>query len=634
MLTCSEKPVVTSQLRHACVWLVLAATGLAQDARVIGKVVDRAGRPVEGARVVLRSHGWVFHPDLGQVHQVEATTRKNGRFRASLFAQRRYSAWAAIPGSAGRFSKVAEDVLAGRPLTLRAEEFERRSPRVRIEGLGAWKNHAPFRFRCVSDARHFVMQPVSRAEDDLVTLPSWPGSRVSLEILDSEGQPLAQRWFSTDKAGKSDETEVWKIKEPFIVRMHIEAFEKAGVAIEGARVETVVASTHHDVIPIGSRIHRELSRVLGVSDAHGKVRIELPTSRYPMSQHFSVEARGRVLTAVRLRSRGKSFSTVEEAADGSFDVAVRLKRGAAVEGRVVDRAGEGIGGLRLTYPRLAALWFENQGASWRTLTARLIETDPDGSFRFEPLMPDRRAVITALPSPAQLSRMVPGVDDEILVPQSVALFVHVSKNDEATQKLGDLRATLRRQEVHVTRDGRPVSFARIFVIAQSRGHGDRVSKQIDCDRRGQATLYLAPTADDLLVWERESGYVIHDLAESTSTDSSAEPLRLELGPFRWISGRVLDKAGDPIEGATLESYGESTRGTTRHVCIQLNHLLRKRRTDAEGRFRIPFVPEPNWSVRLRASVEIAGKRYHSTSQRQCPALDEDLHDVDFEIDVK
>lgn len=629
--------------------LTLCAPLLAQDARVLGKVVARDGSPIEAAEVVLRSHGWLYHPEFGEHHEVRVKTGKTGRFRAKIFAHRSYSAWARLPGDAPRFTEVREGFAPGERLLLRAEGFARKPQRVVFRGIDAWKSSGPFRARCLSMMQNFVQHELTLENDgESVRVPALPGRYTVIELIDARGELLMYSKYSnaykarakskSAEGGESKPQEVehitkLKVRAPRRVRIRLHAFEDKKTPIVGARVLWSLGHTHSKSGSLQSNTNRSVMREIGVTDEAGKIDtlVPLPAGK-TWGGHFAVHPAGYILTSIDLQTHGSnSFTTVNETKDDSIDLVCRLKRGPSISGRVLDAEGKPVADLSVLCPQPCAMWFANGGASWRTLAPRAIKTDADGRFRLGALMPNRTINLIAKPTAAQRARMAPNIDGKSRVASSVVLATFETKTGPKPIELGDLRAEMRILPVEIQLRGSPVPGARVVALFKKHESNTASIDDVICDRRGRASLLISTKIGQLVAWHPRFGYVIQEVDRSRLTDDQAK-MTLELQAFRVASGRVVDSQGQGLQGATLQSWGSSTRGSVRRIALTINEILRNReKSGADGKFRIPFIPEPNHSINLRANYMHKGRHMSSANQVDVRFTNTDVEDLELKI---
>ena len=627
-----------------------------QRGKLLGKVVDQAGKAIAGAAVTLRSHAWHGRPEWGSVDERQATTGDRGQFRVKLIPGRGYSAWARLPGKPGAWTEIDDEVALGRRLTLYADASKRRRVRVRVVGLDGWKRLGPFRYECSSAALNFVRSEVQPDHDGLLLLPDWPGSMLAVTIRDRNGEAIAHEWFSNkaeapilDWRGESihpgrrpdepkpSKTEPgvmrWVIPAAVKVLFRVEAAEAAGVGIAGARISMPFAPA-----PSSSKRMREgrtaieVKRLIGECDSRGVLHATIPLTKRKFGRLFQVEAPGRMLTAAALNPHPNRMWRVKPRQDGGVEVTVRLKRARTLQGRVVDASGKGVKGVRLRYKRRLLMRADENGSSSYHMLPGFTETNEDGSFLVTSPDVTGHAVLALVPSPEQLKRLVPELRQAPLDRCPAIPLVALSQNDRRLKydfgKIGD---DLRLLRFRVTSNGRPASYARFLQLPKVDWELARTDNGVS-DANGVAHVIVTPAAKRVFIWSEAAGYRFYELTEDGSRDGT-DIIVDALTPFRWVTATVLDDEGKPWPFALLRKNAEGWSGKSwdhPFAEIQLNHMFRALRADRFGRIRYPFLPAKGWEVGLAAAFMHRGNLRWGTSLKTA-APDEDISGLTFTI---
>jgi len=314
---------------------------------------------------------------------------------------------------------------------------------------------------------------------------------------------------------------------------------------------------------------------------------------------------------------------------------VRLKKGAAIAGRVVDERGDPVVGVQV-----AALK-RSPGAGTKPTTVATTDTDDRGEYRLASL-PDGDLFVgvttfaaaglrpsgkiadskttyypgAATIGEAQALRLQPGDErsgTDIVVPADrlagmpAGLFanrflprppplpVRLGIENPAPRPTGSVRGRV------VSIDGRPIPLAQVYLFASTNGD----SKMATTDEEGRFDVEKI-VAGTLLVSVAKSSYAQVESGETLKlfpmgravtspapTDvqfgrrlelSADESKSVDLRMARWgtLSGTVSDEYGDPIEGAGVEVLRLQYQGGRR----RLMPAGVSRLTDDLGRYRL------------------------------------------------
>lgn len=630
-----------------CVLFVgaLVSTTKSQEARLLGKLVDDRGKAVENALVVLRAHGWRYHPELGDVHEARVRTDAKGRFRASVHASRRYSAWARWPGDEPRFSEVVENVVAGRVLTLREETLARHRVTLRVRGLAAWKSLAPFRVRVTSLEHNFSSRELALAKDDSFRLPDAAGTKSLVELLDKDGRSFFCATWAHGQVPASEgltgaqapepRSYDWTIPAPRRVTFRFAALEAPTQALAKVRVTWLLRESHRQRGPFGRATRRYVERPIGTADATGQLVATLPVrAGDDPNVHFLVRTTGRARTWIDVTKAshalppGKPLSSFRVLPDASIEVKARLPKSKVFRARLLDRNGQPMAGVVVRTTRHAS--FRESSFGPLSVDRELLRTGPSGELRIAEQPLETKAELEALLTPTDAKRLFPELD---LPPSSGRRFVvPLGRFDTRVDEAVDIGGTQLRAacaQIKLVSSGGKASFARLFVIREEADFSHSFLDALHTDRRGYATFFVPKETWRLLALHPELGYVdrVFDKDELGSKRTA-----IAVSPYRWLRGRVVDKKGKGIPFARIQELGTSMRSTERKHVLTLNRELRPKRCDARGDFRCPYVPENAITVKLRASVVRNGRYLHST-RVHFPFEDADPDPIEFVIDL-
>lgn len=248
-------------------------------------------------------------------------------------------------------------------------------------------------------------------------------------------------------------------------------------------------------------------------------------------------------------------------------VDVVLQRGGALEGRVVDMKGRGVGGVVVT------------ALATRGSLERMIRAASDGSFAFAAL-PEAVTILVAR-------------EDDVANP-SARLEVAVPEGGKTTivVKLPDPRPPL---AVRVTGDhDRGIDAAQ--VTASSLDPNESLRVTAFTNDRGEAEL-ASTKGLPLRVEVRAPGRATRVLVTTAET----ERLVVALGTAESVTGEITTSRRDAIEGA--------------EVILETDSGTRHARTDREGTFTISDVAPGSARLRVRAKGRAPARRDVTIEER-------------------
>ena len=360
-----------------------------------------------------------------------------------------------------------------------------------------------------------------------------------------------------------------------------------------------------------------------LTDAAGTFRLTAPVGRYRVVASKTGFARGDATPAVTGRP-----------------VEVRLKKGAAIAGRVVDERGDPVIGVRV-----AAL--EQQSPRNDPTTVAITDTDDRGAYRLAGC-PDGTFVVgvttlglvgrnnseprtiyapgTTTRGEAQQVLVQAGEDwlnADLIVPMDqlsgmpAALFAirfqrprqdspRPTPRAQTSSRTGSVRGRV------VSVDGTPISRAQVYLFASTAAE----SRMATTDEEG-GFQFGAVAAGALLVsvikpgyTQVESGQALESFPMGRATSSptpddvrfgrrfdlaggsSIERVDLQMARWSTLSGTVTDEYGDPIQGVGVEVLrGQYQAGRRRLVSAGPSRL-----TDDLGRYRLYGLPAGEYIV--------------------------------------
>ncbi len=159
------------------------------------------GSPWVKAEVLFVSRPIATHAELEGADIVRAMANERGVARARLLPGRTYSCWAQsrVDGSQAetleiyRTSKVWEGIRAGEVARMKSTEEQGKRFRIRVEGLGEWKEKAPFTLRVTSTGPMNVFHEVVELDDKGgLLMPVMPGPVCFLQVFGKGMYPIHQ----------------------------------------------------------------------------------------------------------------------------------------------------------------------------------------------------------------------------------------------------------------------------------------------------------------------------------------------------------------------------------------------------------------------------------------------------------
>jgi hypothetical protein len=242
---------------------------------------------------------------------------------------------------------------------------------------------------------------------------------------------------------------------------------------------------------------------------------------------------------------------------------------ATLEGRVVDRAGTPRGRARVTLLMATDSGF----AAQMEPTGTVLEVDPDGRF--------------TLQGPPIGRRLAVDVQDDSSAPTRIPVR---PLDPGETRLLGDIvisTGTTLSGRVTDT-DGTPLPGARVQV-REGVGFGDPIAETFAADDGSYAVEHLAPrqyalraSADGHATLESVQAFLLGATGPSWTVDFQLPPARSVL------KGRTVDPMQNPVGDLQLRLLLRRS-GSSAHFATSV-------RSDAEGYFELPDVPEGRYDV--------------------------------------
>lgn len=303
--------------------------------------------------------------------------------------------------------------------------------------------------------------------------------------------------------------------------------------------------------------------------------------------------------AMRLPLKRDTF-----AAAPARDVTIALTRSAAVNGRIVDTIGETVIGLRVYAERLDADSAVVTGPAKFTTT-----TDDRGEYRLGGLPPGRYSVTaTGAQDPGAVVTLdlrpgddVSGIGFSALPPRDSA--VESSPQPPETKE----RATIRGRVLTTT--DRPIAQAVVNIT------GPMPPRYFVTDRQGRFTFQgLLP--GDYEVRATKSDFLPGEAGQQTAFESSSriavttgarvDNVTLRLSRGLAVSGTIVDRAGEPLQGVSVQALQLSTSGGRRRAALAGALVGGIRETDDRGRYRVLGLQPGTYVIAALAEVASLG----------------------------
>ncbi|HUJ63712.1 MAG TPA: carboxypeptidase regulatory-like domain-containing protein [Kofleriaceae bacterium] len=334
---------------------------------------------------------------------------------------------------------------------------------------------------------------------------------------------------------------------------------------EGASVDVTVSDASGQAIQGADVKVPDRADPTVKTDDHGKALI---TGLHPGWIAIEAEAPG--------YAPGSNVTSIGSAG-GKGALAITLRKGAAVAGRVVDEAGHPLARVHVTAGD-AADWWSDRGHAEQT-------TDDKGEFAFAALAPG--------------SHTLSAIDGEHAPASSTPITVRADHPVAGVQIVMKAGAVV--SGTVVDRDGTPVPYATVKVAGKGPEMWRIASRQATSDHRGKFALRGLARAQ--LQARAESDSAASQIADvDLASGAQVTDLRLVLDVTGTIAGTVVDEVGAPVAEVEVNAFPDLLAGASTEGLALAG--MSSTTTDGAGGFVIRGVPDG--SYRLWAARHATG----------------------------
>ena len=596
--------------------LLLSALQISVQAPLRGVVQTQDKKPRVGADVFFISPSIPF---LQKAEVLHIKSGKRGHFRISLSRRRSYFAWSSYQSSEGKIfsSQLAKDVQAGKLLILK-EGKGRGSRKVFLQGLKAWGRSEMMEVNLGLNGKKLWDRWERVTSHSVVLFPdAFPqsargysfllrkvGGRVLFggTILFRKGKQNESLWRILPKGwAKRELQKRFLCPKPRLLRIYIQ--EKISKRpIPGAAVFFC-----QDEGPF---------YWMGQSDEKGRATLKAPM--------FSSTLKSLTLKVVKNGFSGSDAVLTNKSISmlGNFhllkrahpleDLKFDLKKDHPLKGKVLGLDGKGLAGCVLKWR--SSLYEPNEhNPIWYSVESTgFVQSDSNGEFQIQSIPPNLVHLRVSLFLSSKSWKILVG--DQFPCPHTnvpiQSLHLNFLKN-----KHPHLHFDFRHFRILPFRvlssDGEPVSFPCIYWVNGSHRLTAKPMVESRGGRRGKGS-FLLPRDIPVVIFgaHPDQGYFWAKVPAAEKGDGFILPEKVvRLKPVTtFLSGQVVDSRGLPLGGVRIQEFGWSWSlgwDSRTLAAYGLNHIFLKGETNKNGRFKIPFMPNPQLSTTLRFSL---GKR--------------------------
>jgi protocatechuate 3,4-dioxygenase beta subunit len=358
----------------------------------------------------------------------------------------------------------------------------------------------------------------------------------------------------------------------------------------------VIAAHDRAALP-RARVTVVAGRATGPStytDDRGRFEIEVPSGA---AVSLSVIKAGFAATQVPLEMQARAAAQPPE-------LAIALTLAAAVNGRVVDPSGETVVGQRVYADRL-----DPDPTTPSSLVKFSSTTDDRGEYRLGGLPPGRYSVTaTGALDPGAVATLVllPG-DNLVEVTFTVLPPLGTAARSSPQPPETRDRATIRGRVM--TTMGRPIPEAFVTMT------GPMPPRQFLTDGQGRF-VFTGLIPGDYEVRATRGDFLPGTIGQQTAFESSSriavtgaarvDGVTLVLSRGLAVSGTIVDRAGEPMQGVAVQALQLSTSGDRRRAALAGAQVGGRHVTDDRGRYRVFGLQPGSYVVAALADTAALG----------------------------
>lgn len=543
------------------------------DGSLAGRVLDTAGKPLEGAAVTLLHRPIARHFDPPHEHRVVVKTEARGTFRANLRADARYSAWATTDAGA---SMVAEGITAGDFLELRLEAGARPQA-LTVTGLADWPEGASFRYRALVGSEAIDFVPIE-ARDAVLQLPALPPmSPRTIEVLTADGRVLWANQPVESQAGAS-------LAVPPPRQITVQVKDAAGAPLRDVEILAHANNywaTQSPGVYFGDRF-QALWPSQGRTDADGRLVLRLPAPPRTKARLWLLSRKAGFRTSLDGLIDDKPFRNSQMPANppaydpaAPIDVVLREAAPTELPLRLADGSALATGTLFV----VARVHFKRADGGGMGVPFHFPVTVTDGKAVLTAPLPEAAEIEQAWTELAQPVRA--SLRERLGMPVPAAFRLPFAKRLLEPDAPAQLEASQWQLLQLVGADGRPAA----NTIVQLREAGEDQGRFIRTDRLGRVPFALRGET-------YVSVFAAAGVGSLTIAANPREPVTLALQPMHTLRGRVVAGDGRPVPGASItmavEAEGHGERLPFEHSL--LSQQLQVRPSDTDGCFELLLPP--------------------------------------------